>query len=128
MGSENALIIFLKQPKLGSAKTRLAATIGNDNALKVYLELLKHTHHTTKDLSCEKFLYFLPNDEPFTWEGNYNIAYQIKGDLGEKMQAAFKDVLDAGYKRAVIIGSDCYELTQKIIDEAFNVLESKDLV
>ena len=38
--SNKALIIFLKYPELGRAKTRLVKDVGNENALKVYIELL----------------------------------------------------------------------------------------
>jgi rSAM/selenodomain-associated transferase 1 len=48
--------------------------------------------------------------------------------LGEKMQEAFEKMFTAGYKRVCIIGSDCYELTTTIIDNAFTALEKNDAV
>jgi len=39
--SKNALIIFTRNPELGKCKTRLAKTIGNEAALKIYKYLLK---------------------------------------------------------------------------------------
>ena len=37
------LIVFVKNPIQGKVKTRMAATIGNERAVEVYLELLNHT-------------------------------------------------------------------------------------
>ena len=120
-----ALIIFLKYPKIGKCKTRLAASIGEAKSLKVYKELLHHTNLISNDLKVDKFLFY---DQPFTrkmpWnEDIYQIAYQIESDLGGRMQNAFEQLFDKGYQHIVIIGSDCYELTQAIIEQAFTDLE-----
>jgi len=37
------LIIFVKNPVLGKAKTRLAATVGEEAALAIYKRLLERT-------------------------------------------------------------------------------------
>ena len=37
------LIIFVKNPELGKAKTRLAKTIGHEKALRIYQLLLEKT-------------------------------------------------------------------------------------
>ena len=47
------LIIFAKNPVLGETKTRLAKTIGHQNALKVYLHLLEHTAKVCLDVNGE---------------------------------------------------------------------------
>ena len=45
---KNLLIIFTRNPELGKCKTRLAATVGNENALDIYKFLLQHTFNITK--------------------------------------------------------------------------------
>ena len=54
-----ALIIFVRNPEAGKVKTRLAKTIGADKALHVYRQLLTHTHDITKELSCDKFVFYV---------------------------------------------------------------------
>jgi rSAM/selenodomain-associated transferase 1 len=44
------------------------------------------------------------------------------------MQAAFRTVFDEGYQQAVIIGSDCLQLTPDHLKEAYRVLEHHDIV
>lgn len=127
---KKALIIFLKYPELGRSKTRLAATIGNENSLKVYIALLEHTHLISCDLNLDKYLFYdkvTANKMPWG-DDIYQTAYQIESDLGGRMQNAFELLFDKGYEHIVIIGSDCYELTSAIIEDAFNKLETSEVV
>jgi uncharacterized protein len=125
---KNALIIFVRNPVLGKVKTRLAATIGNEKALQVYIHLLQHTKSITQNLLVAKFVFFSDeiNDNDI-WKG-YEKRSQSGNDLGERMENAFEELFAAGYKNICIIGSDCYELTTEIIEEAFEKLNSIDVV
>lgn len=122
---KKALIIFLKYPEIGKCKTRLAASIGEANSLKVYKELLHHTNLISNDLKVDKFLFYdQPSTQKMPWnEDIYQVAYQIESDLGGRMQNAFEELFAKGYQHIVIIGSDCYELTQNSIEQAFIDLE-----
>ena len=48
--SKSALIIFTRNPELGKCKTRLARTVGDEDALAIYKVLLQHTVEISKDL------------------------------------------------------------------------------
>ena len=37
------LMAFVRNPQLGTVKTRLAATVGDKVALEIYIELMRHT-------------------------------------------------------------------------------------
>ena len=126
--NKNALIIFVRNPILGKVKTRLAATIGNKKALEVYVHLLQHTKNITALTTATKFVFYADyiNDND-VWNG-YEKRLQSGNDLGERMQHAFEDLFAAGYKSICIIGSDCYELTNEIIEEAFLKLQSVHVV
>ena len=128
--SKEALIIFLKYPEIGRCKTRLAASIGNEKALKVYIELLRHTNLITKNLNINKFLYYDKlSEKKLDWkEGNYTHAYQIESDLGGRMSQAFEDTFMKGFEHVVIIGSDCYDLSSDILEDAFKALQNHDVV
>ncbi|MEO5910064.1 MAG: TIGR04282 family arsenosugar biosynthesis glycosyltransferase [Pelobium sp.] len=127
---KKAIIVFLKYPELGRSKTRLAATIGDEKALEVYKELLEHTHLISKDLNFDKYLFYdKVTAKKMPWnEEKYHTAYQLEGDLGLRMSNAFEQLFNKGYERVVIIGSDCYELSKEIIEEAFLKLENKEVV
>lgn len=128
--SSSLLLIFIKNPELGKVKTRLAATIGNRKALRIYLKLLERTHAITQSLPCDKVVYYSPTIQPDDiWsQGAFQKALQREGDLGERMQDAFQTGFTQGYKKICIIGSDCYELTSEIIQAAYQALDAHDAV
>ncbi len=122
--TRNALIIFVKNPVEGQVKTRLAKTIGVGAAVAVYKQLLQHTFLITKNLAVDKFVFYgdYINDNDLWLSSVYQKQQQQGLDLGERMKNAFELILDSGYDKAIIIGSDCYELTQQILEEAFDEL------
>ena len=124
------LITFIKNPELGKVKTRLAKSIGDKNALIVYKELLIKTRTVTAAVDAERFLFYSNQiDHADEWSSADFIKYlQSEGDLGEKMKQAFQQVLTAGNSPAVIIGSDCFDITPAIIEAAFKSLQHNDAV
>ena len=123
-------MIFTRNPELGKCKTRLAAKIGDDAALEVYKFLLKRTVAFTRSLDCGKFVYYSED----IWENDIwdNQLYQKKlqqgDDLGKRMENAFKDGFDSGFKKIIIIGSDMYDLSQTDLEVAFSTLDTHDYV
>lgn len=128
--NSDLLIIFVKNPILGKAKTRLAATIGDEQALKVYQLLLEKTKHETVNLNLDKLVYYSDHiDNSDLWKNqSYDKEVQVPGDLGIKMASAFEKAFQDGYQRVCIIGSDCYEMSQAHLESAFKMLKSNDAV
>jgi uncharacterized protein len=127
---ENAVIIFVKNPRLGKVKTRLAATIGNDKALNIFLDLTAHTLKAVENAAGDRYIYF--SDEIDTSIGQNALTFkkrvQSGVDLGEKMKNAFSDVLNCSYHKVLIIGTDCPGISPGIIQSAFNKLTDTDVV
>ena len=122
-----ALIIFVKNPLPGRVKTRLAATMGDDKALRVYLALLDRIRQVTMHLPYKKYLYYSDfMEELDEWPtAHYAKKVQHPGDLGERMSRAFAEVLPT-CGSAVIVGSDVPGITGGIIGEAFDKLTDCD--
>ena len=127
---DSVLMIFVKNPIPGKVKTRLAKTMGEEKALAIYHQLLEHTMKTTHQLEVDKIVFY--SDEVITgdiWEETiYNKKVQEGSDLGKRMANAFKFAFSKGYRKAIIIGSDCFDITPKIIKEAFAGLPSNNFV
>lgn len=128
--NKNLLIIFARNPELGKCKTRLAKTVGNDNAFKIYKILLQHTLALTKQLRSDKAVYYsvqiIEND---IWDKNIYQKFQQEGkDIGLRMLHAFKNSFQSGYEKVVIIGSDILDLKQQHIEAAFTALKYNDVV
>ena len=126
----NHLIVFARNPELGKIKTRLAKSVGDHNALKVYLHLLEHTAHICSSLKVDKHIYydsFIELDDIFP-ENVFQKSIQSGDDLGFRMYNAFKDVFGQWGKKIVLIGTDCFELNASIIEDAFKALDTNDAV
>lgn len=124
------LIIFYRNPELGKVKTRLAATLGDASALAIYLKLVTHTRSISENLKVSKVVYyshFIDREDSWSRE-TYNKQIQVGNTLGEKLEHAVEKAFDNGFESICVIGSDCFELTEKILEDAFNALESKDAV
>ncbi len=127
---KNALIIFVRKPELGKVKTRLAADIGDENALKVYNDLLTHTCVITKGLPLDKYAFYsekVTGEDLWNKNGFYR-KIQNGNNLGEKMENAFKVLFNESYEKLIIIGSDCFELDESLISKAFEQLDNYDVV
>jgi rSAM/selenodomain-associated transferase 1 len=124
-----ALIIFIKNPELGKVKTRLAVTVGQQTALDVYLKLLDITCAVSKSVSAVRYLYYSTEIiESDIWENQlFEKRIQNGKDLGSRMSNAFEEILKFCNK-AVIIGSDCPEMSSDIINSAFLALDRSDFV
>ncbi len=128
--SKNALLIFIKNPMLGKAKTRLAATVGDEEALRIYKELLRHTRQITEKVSVRRFLFyshFIDNNDDWS-ASNFEKHLQASGDLGTKMMYGFSAAFQETNEKVVIIGSDCASLTPEIVRAAFQKLDETDFV
>jgi rSAM/selenodomain-associated transferase 1 len=123
---KQAIIVFQKNPKEGHTKTRLAATIGHTNAMIVYTELVRHVHSIVKLFSCEKFIFFSDFiEEDIRW-ADYQCRVQSNDDLGSRMKNALDEVFEEGFESAILVGTDCYHLSEAIIGEALTSLLNSD--
>ena len=128
--NKELLIIFYRNPELGKVKTRLAASIGDEKALAIYLNLSAHTRDVTENLTMDKALYYSDfTDREDNWSlTHFKKEIQTGRDLGERMRNAFAAGFEQGYQKIVIIGTDCFELTPEIIKQSFERLDHHDTV
>jgi rSAM/selenodomain-associated transferase 1 len=127
--SNDTLLIFVRNPVYGKVKTRLAATIGNDKALQIYQQLVEHTAAVTQHINATRVVYYSDFiSEGDAWNETYLKTVQHGEGLGERMSNAFKDTLEYGAKKTVLIGTDCYELNAEIIANGFTELSNYDIV
>src|SRR5690606_8930606 len=105
-------MIFTRPPVLGKVKTRLAADIGEEAALKIYNFLLEHTVSVTRDLAVVKQVFYSEEISPDDiWDNDvYEKKLQCGNVLWERMQNAFDDGFSNGFENIIIIGSDLFDL------------------
>ncbi|MEX2597432.1 MAG: TIGR04282 family arsenosugar biosynthesis glycosyltransferase [Salibacteraceae bacterium] len=130
MTENDRLIIFVRNPEKGRVKTRLAAGVGEDQAVNIYHKMLLYTKNITKGLNADKAVYYAENvKDNDLWDNMLYRKFLQKGsNIGERMQNAFAESFAEGKQRVIIIGSDCIELESYMIKEAFAVLQNNDVV
>ncbi|REE27599.1 hypothetical protein DFQ09_101433 [Winogradskyella pacifica] len=125
--NKSLVIVFVKNIKLGTVKTRLAKTIGDFGAFEVYTELVKITEKATQKLDIDKRIYFSNAIVDDQWKGEFK-AVQHGADLGERMFNAFKDGFDAGYDNIVLVGSDLPDIDVAHIKNGLEALNTNEVV
>lgn len=130
MNHDSLLMIFAKNPELGKVKTRLAKSIGDKKALMIYLKLLEHTHSIADSVFADKAIFYNEKVQDFDILDYYKFPkfLQKGNDLGDKMERAFGQAFGQHYEKVIIIGSDCFELSTEIIEDAFTALDDHNVV
>ncbi len=122
--------IFLKAPRLGSVKTRLADTIGKQAALDAYRSLVSRQLSQIPE-NCDLVVNHYPvesENEMRAWLGEgYQYRPQCQGDLGEKLAQVTQDHFDRSDLPALLIGGDCPGLTSQLIAKAIISLQEYEL-
>lgn len=125
-----ALMIFQKNAIPGKVKTRLASTIGDEQALEIYNWMTAYTHQIASQMRVDKFLFysdFIPQHPEEIFHG-YQFEVQSGSNLGERMSNAFAYLFAKGYSSVVIVGTDCPDLKVSDLNKAFLALSQNDLV
>jgi len=127
----SALLLFIKNAIPGKTKTRLAASVGNEMALKMYHVLCGWTRDQSAALPAgTRYRYYssegLPDD---AWPNDAFLKrLQHPGDLGERMLQGFREAFAAGHTKVVITGSDCPGIDTAYLASAFAALDDHDVV
>ncbi len=127
------VLIFLKAPIPGKAKTRLAAGVGDDAAIEIYGKLVRRQMAAIPDdWSVE--VHFAPAGEQElvqNWvgeEANRKFFAQMKTGLGQRLVHAGKGAFARGAEAVVFVGGDCVELTTDVFREAQRQLSTRSAV
>ena len=129
----NKLLIFTKSPVLGEVKTRLQPDYSPEESLKIHKKLLLNTLELSKkiegidvELCCtpdmnSSFFLNCENDFPI------QLSNQEGADLGERMAFSLSVSLQT-YEKVVVIGTDCPDIDEDYLQQAFDALSDVDTV
>jgi rSAM/selenodomain-associated transferase 1 len=120
-----ALAVFLKAPRPGTVKTRLASEIGARQALRLYRVMVARTLACVRRAGLDATLWFTPQDaapEMRFWLGeDWELRPQASGDLGARLSAA-EHAVPRG-RPWIAIGVDCPRLTSELLLEALRIIQ-----
>lgn len=131
MDSRSRLIIFVKVPTPGKVKTRLAASVGPDEACRIYRGLVEDLLHRMSRLAQVE-LRVAPAAEVESCRDwcapGWRLRGQADGNLGNRLLEACTTAFSEGVERVILIGSDCPYLTLSDIEAAETSLAENDVV
>ena len=131
--NKNKLLIFTKSPVLGEVKTRLQPDYSEEQSLTVHKNLLLNTLTKTTAINGVDIELCCTPDRTTSFfmncENNFPVALsnQYGADLGERMAFAFSVALQK-YEKVVVIGTDCPDINEAYISQAFASLAENNAV
>jgi rSAM/selenodomain-associated transferase 1 len=118
MKQRDTLLIFVRAPRLGTLKRRLAKGIGARGALRFYTgQLAALLHEVGRDRRWRTVLVRTPDRARARWPQRVVVRDQGHGDLGQRMARAMRP-----HRRVVLIGSDIPGISREDIAAAFRAL------
>ncbi|MFC1918339.1 TIGR04282 family arsenosugar biosynthesis glycosyltransferase [Chloroflexota bacterium] len=129
-----SLIIFIRLPSPGRVKSRLATSLGAEIATKVYQLCAEHVFQESDRVSSgiQKYVFYSDRrdeEKIKQWAGSrFRFSPQVQGNLGKRIDDAFRTVFDRGTRKAIIVASDVPDLSAEIIDDAASKLDEYDIV
>ena len=129
-----SVLLFIKWPEAGKVKTRLAATLGGEEAARIYQRLVDAVLSIVpRDL--EVVILFDPPERRADIKRWLRprcpgavFRPQGSGDLGERLTQGFQEAFASGSAHVAAIGSDCIELVLSIFADAWAALETTECV
>ncbi|MEM7101090.1 MAG: TIGR04282 family arsenosugar biosynthesis glycosyltransferase [Pseudomonadota bacterium] len=133
-----AVVVFTRAPILGQVKTRLAQTIGEEAALGVHVRLVGSALNSVTETGLNNRYLYVSVDHPEVrdWAQRFDLDVRLqRGDgLGERMRTVFRDLFESefasggGIERAVLMGTDCPDITAKYLHTALGKLAHEEVV
>ncbi len=152
----NQVGLFAKFWQPGRVKTRLAADLGEKSACEIYQFFLSHLIHRLCRTGDLRTIVYSPADRKQEFRSaagdGWQTIPQADGNLGQRMKQFFQHSLqvskngqvsddskqilvhhetldqDEAIRKTVVIGSDCPQLTPSDIQQAFEQLDTNEVV
>ena len=127
----NELLVFAKAPLPGLVKTRLAKSLGKDQACRAYEHLLRAIASNLNSVAQVTVCYSPSNAleslRPY-FPSHWKFRPQEGSDLGARLHQAIATSFGNGATKVAVIGSDCPYLNSEDIFRTWSALDHSDLV
>jgi uncharacterized protein len=131
--STNVFIVFVRAPRPGKVKTRLARTLGDERAAEFYRlctdSVVKEINRLPRQ--WERYIFYAESVNSSEMNRLLGLGFKAtvqegKG-LGERLENAFSRAFESGARKVVIVASDVPDLSAEIMEEAIDGLENSDV-
>ena len=128
----NCIILFVKSPRPGFVKTRLAETIGKEKACFLYEKFVKKIIKEISSADAEFEIHYFPEHDLDFIKNRFGSDFKYfpqKGEnLGEKMKNSILNALKKGYSKVVLTGSDVPDIDSETFVHAFENIDSNPVI
>ena len=134
---DTALVVMARYPQVGTTKTRLARTIGAEEAVRLYQAFLTDLAHKFARKAWDlhwayapaevDYLSFITTLAPSLIE--YMHTFPQQGiDLADRLHHVFQWTYEQGYRSTIVISSDTPQMSLNIISQSKKALDKADVV
>ncbi|MCC7338719.1 MAG: TIGR04283 family arsenosugar biosynthesis glycosyltransferase [Pirellulaceae bacterium] len=123
------LLIFARLPEPGKTKTRLIDAFGTQRAAVLYRALAQHTLDMARRFASQRgcnlttcFSGGSAGAMAAEFGGENDYREQQGDDLGSRLIHAIHQAFSRGAERVVVLGTDCHELDEQRLTQAFDAL------
>ncbi|MFA5866720.1 MAG: TIGR04282 family arsenosugar biosynthesis glycosyltransferase [Actinomycetota bacterium] len=125
--------LFARYPTPGRVKTRLAASVGNDEAAAVYKECAELSVAAAREaINVKRYVFCSDGDDislMTEWIGpGFEYLAQDGIDLAGRLDSALAFMFSDGADKAIVASTDTPDLSADIINKALEALAAKDIV
>ena len=134
---DTALVVMARYPQIGTTKTRLARTIGDEETVRLYRVFLTDLAWKFAGQTCDlhwaytpvevDYLSFIATLAPWLIQHMHSFPQQ-GAELGARLNNVFRLTCDREYQRTIVIGSDLPQISLKIVAQAQKALDKADVV
>ena len=124
--ADTLIQLFARPPVEGRVKTRLIPALGSEKALAVYRHCLQYNLSLVGNSGFDHQLWLSESDHSGEFD-NQRVHLQQGADLGARMLHAMHSGLD-DYRRVILIGSDCLDLSVGLLHQVDARLSQAELV
>ncbi|WP_420468335.1 TIGR04282 family arsenosugar biosynthesis glycosyltransferase [Panacagrimonas sp.] len=129
------VLVFARAPVAGQCKTRLIPAYGALGAVRIHRALLQRSVAVALNAGCGPVQLWSasrgrhPVLQSLARGATGGLRHQCAGDLGRRMAQALNSALRAGYRAALLIGTDTVELSaEDLRGAAHRLLDGADAV
>ena len=145
---KKAIIVFTRVPFPGQTKTRMMPYLTEKECAQLHGCFLKDIGAECQKVDADLFVYYtddrkgIPDwdeDKDRLWKKKRRTLVECFGkeafyriqsgkSLGDRMYQAIEEVLKKDYEECILIGTDIPEIHKNDLEQAFRVLEERDVV
>lgn len=131
-GAAGCLCLFTRAPVAGTVKRRLAAAIGDRQALAAHVRLVEESIERLAGSNAWHTEFWLAGparEARAAWPRirDLTLRAQRGNDLGARMLGALAAALSA-HERALVVGTDCPDIDAAYVAAAFDALDGAEVV